>query len=156
MKAIKIGTNTHAKTIHELRNNHAQKTFNSALEFMKDNDMEVKDMDTFRQSFVSYAREHIKAHDVLKHLDTSNLIQWSTLHKLEQTYREYFQPTELIDYDIYATTETQIEAYKYAKKLKELLNEHPLISSNFQVPLLIKQGYSFEIDPEAILQLKNR
>ena len=156
MKAIKIGTNTQAKTIHELRNNHAQKTFNSALEFMKDNDMEVKDMDTFRQSFVSYARERIKAHDVLKHLDTSNLIQWSTLHKLEQIYRDYFQPTELIDYDIYATTDTQIEAYKYAKKLKELLNEHPLIRSNFQVPLLIKQGNSFEIDPEAILQLKNR
>lgn len=154
MKAIKIGTNTQAKTIHELRNNHAQKTFNSALEFMKDNDMEVRDMDTFRQSFVNYAREQINAHDVLKHLDTSNLIQWSTLYKLEQIYHEYFQPTELIDYDIYATTDTQIEAYKYAKKLKELLNEHPLIRSNFHVPLLIKQGYSFEIDPEAILMLK--
>jgi hypothetical protein len=154
MKAIKIGTNTQAKTIHELRNNHAQKTFNSALEFMKDNDMEVKDMDTFRQGFVNYARERIKAHEVLKHLDTSNLIQWSTLYKLEQIYHEYFEPTELIDYDIYATTDTQIEAYKYAKKLKELLNEHPLIRSNFHVPLLIKQGYSFEIDPQAILMLK--
>lgn len=154
MKAIKIGTNIHLKTIHELRNNHANKTLESALEFMKSNDMEVKDIDTFRQSFVNYAREQIKAHDVLKHLDTSNLIQWSTLHKLEQIYHEYFEPTELIDYDIYATTETQIEAYKYAKKLKELLNEHPLIRSNFQVPLLIKKGYSFEIDPEAILLLK--
>lgn len=154
MKAIKIGTNTQAKTIHELRNNHAQRTFNSALEFMKSNDMEVKDIDTFKQSFVNYARERIKAHDVLKHLDTSNLIQWSTLHKLEQIYHEYFEPTELIDYDIYATTETQIEAYKYAKKLKELLNEHPLIRTNFHVPLLIKKGYSFEIDPQAILMLK--
>ncbi|NCA13792.1 MAG: hypothetical protein EBS89_06605 [Proteobacteria bacterium] len=116
--------------------------------------MEVKDLDTFRQSFVNYAREQIKSHEVLKHIDTSNLIQWSTLHKLEQIYHEYFQPTELIDYDIYATTETQIEAYKYAKKLKELLNEHPLIRSSFKVPLLIQKGYLFEIDPEAILMLK--
>ena len=116
--------------------------------------MEVKTIDIFKQSFVSYAREHIKSHEVLKHLDTSNLISWNNLYQLEKTYHEYFVPIELIDYDIYATTETQIEAYKYAKKLKELLNEHPLISSNFQVPLLIKQGYSFEIDPEAILMLK--
>jgi len=154
MKAIKIGTNTQAKTIHELRNNHAQKTLQFALEFMKANDMEVKDQDIFRQSFVSYAREHIKSHEVLKHLDTSNLISWNNLYQLEKTYHDYFVPIELIDYDIYATTETQIEAYKYAKKLKELLNEHPLIRSNFQVPLLIKQGHSFEIDPEAILMLK--
>lgn len=154
MKAIKIGTNTQAKTIHELRNNHSQKTFLVALEFMKANDLVVTDIDTFKQSFVSYAREHIKSHEVLKDLDTSNLISWNNLYQLEKTYHEYFVPIELIDYDIYATTDTQIEAYKYAKKLKELLNEHPLIKENFNVPLLINQGYSYEIDPEAILMLK--
>jgi hypothetical protein len=154
MKSIKIGTNHQQKAIHELRNNHAQSTLNRALELMKSNDMEVKDLDTFRQSFVNYARELIKAHDVLKHLDTSTLISWNHLYQLEKTYKEYFVPIELIDYDIYATTQPQIDGYKYAKKLKELMNEHPLIRENFNVPLLIKQGHSFDIDADAILMLK--
>jgi hypothetical protein len=154
MKSIKIGTNHQQKAIHELRNNHAQSTFKRACELVTAHEISINDMEAFKLSFTNYVRAYISSHDVLKHLDTSTLISWNHLYKLEKTYKEYFEPIELIDYDIYATTETQIEAYKYAKKLKELMNEHPLIRENFNVPLLIKQGHLFDIDADAILMLK--
>ena len=154
MKSIKIGTNTQAKTINELRNNHAQSTLKRACELVTAHEISINDMEAFKSSFTSYVRAYISSHEVLKHLDMSTQLNWNHLYKLEGTYKEYFVPIELIDYDIYATTQPQIEGYKYANKLKELMNEHPLIRENFNVPLLIKQGYSFEIDPEAILMLK--
>jgi hypothetical protein len=145
MKSIKIGTNHQQKAIHELRNNHAQSTFKRACELVTAHEISINDMEAFKLSFTNYVRAYISSHDVLKHLDTSTLISWNHLYKLEKTYKEYFEPIELIDYDIYATTETQIEAYKYAKKL---------IRENFNVPLLIKQGHLFDIDADAILMLK--
>jgi hypothetical protein len=154
MKSIKIGTNHQQKTIHELRNNHAQSTLKRARELVTAHEININDIEAFKLSFTNYVRAYISSHEVLKHLDTSTLISWNHLYQLEKTYKEYFEPIDLIDYDIYATTQPQIEGYKYAKKLKELMNEHPLIRENFNVPLLIKQGYSFEIDPEAILMLK--
>jgi hypothetical protein len=154
MKTIKIGTNHQLKAIHELRNNHAESTFKRACELVTAHEISINDMEAFKLSFTSYVRAYISSHDVLKHIDISTQLNWNHLYKLEQTYKEYFVPIELIDYDIYATTDTQIEAYKYAKKIKELMNEHPLIKENFNVPLLIKQGHSFDIDADAILLLK--
>jgi hypothetical protein len=154
MKTIKIGTNYQLKAIHELRNNHAQSTLKHACELVTAHEISINDMEAFKSSFTNYVRAYISSHEVLKHLDMSTQLNWNNLYKLEKTYKEYFVPIELIDYDIYATTQPQIDGYKYAKKLKELMNEHPLIREKFNVPLLIKQGHSFEIDPEAILMLK--
>jgi len=154
MKAIKIGTNHQQKVINELRNNHAQSTFKRACELVTAHEISINDIEAFKSSFTSYVRAYINSHQVLKHLDMSTQLNWNNLYKLEGTYKEYFVPTDLIDYDIYATTQPQIEGYKYAKKLKELMNEHPLIRENFNVPLLIKQGHSFDIDADAILMLK--
>ncbi len=154
MKTIKIGTNHKLKAIHELRNNHAQKTLKSAIELLTSHEISINDMEAFNSSFTNYVRSYINSHEVLKHIDTQTILNWNNLYKLEQTYKEYFEPTDLIDYDIYATTQPQIDGYKYAKKLKELMNEHPLIRENFNVPLLIKQGYSYDIDTQAILMLK--
>jgi len=154
MKTIKIGTNYQLKAIHELRNNHAQSTFKRAYELVTAHEISINDIEAFKLSFTSYVRAYISSHEVLKHLDMSTQLNWNNLYQLEKTYKEYFVPIELIDYDIYATTQPQIEGYKYAKKLKELMNEHPLIRENFNVPLLIKQGHSFDIDADAILMLK--
>jgi len=113
MRTIKIGTNYQLKAIHELRNNYAQKTLKSAIELLTSHEISINDMEAFKSSFTNYVRSYINSHEVLKHIDTQTILNWNNLYKLEQTYKEYFEPTDLIDYDIYATTQPQIEGYKY-------------------------------------------
>ena len=162
MKSVKIGTNTTAEHIHKLKHQYAQVMLGTAKNFVSEliplEQLEI-DEELFKKSFVGYTQTFIKNDSVLKRIDTSSIINLTTLQTLEKRYHEYEQPDQQ-NFDIFATTDHQVLCYEYSLKLCELLNEHPqLIELKHQlkntiIPLVDNSSDAFIPDAVAISMLK--
>ena len=154
MKAIKIGRNTTLEQQHRLQLVNAENRLQQAIELLRISDIEIKDKEQFSQGFTAYVKDYLQQHKVLKFLDHSTLVNWSQLQQLETDYKRFYDPMDLVDYDLYATTDQQIQAYKYALRLQAVMNEHPLKDQQTNVPLLNFVNGSYEVDTYAILTCK--
>jgi hypothetical protein len=154
MTAIKIGRNTTLEQQHRLQLVNAENRLQQAIELLKISDIEIKNKEQFAQGFTAYVKAYLQQHKVLKHLDHSTLVNWSQLQQLETDYKRFYVPMDLVDYDLYATTDQQIQAYKYALRLQAVMNEHPLKGQGTNVPFLTFVNGSYEVDTYAILTCK--
>lgn len=162
MKSVKIGTNTSAEHIYKLKHQHAQNVLSQAKAFVSELiplETLEKDIEVFKQSFTAYAQTFIKKDSVLKHIDTSGIINLAALKSLEKRYHEYRQP-EQMNFDIFATTEHQVNCFDYAVKLCDLLNRHPQQLElkhqlrNSIIPLVDNSTDTFLPDSSVISMLK--
>ena len=152
MKSILIGRNTTLEQQHRLQLINAENRLQQAIELLKISDIEIKDKEQFSQGFTAYVKDYLQQHKVLKFIDHSTLVNWLQLHQLETDYKRFYVPMDLVDYDLYATTDQQIQAYKYALRLQAVMNEHPLKGQGTNVPLLTFVNGSYEVDTYAILR----
>ena len=162
MKSVKLGTNTTAEHISKSKHQVAQTSLNQAkclvAELIPLEQLEM-DEEVFKQSFSGYVQTFIKNDSVLKRIDTSSIINLAALQTLEKRYHEYKQPDQ-VSFDIFATTENQINSYEYSLKLCELLNQHPQkielhhALRNSTIPLVDISGDTFIPDSIAISMLK--
>lgn len=162
MKSVKIGTNAAAEHIYKLKHQHAQSVLSQAKTFVSELiplETLENDIELFKQSFVGYTQTFIKNDSVLKHIDTSSIINLPALATLDKRYHEYSQPGNL-NFDIFATTDYQVICYEYSLKLCEMLNNHPqqieLIHQlrNTIIPLVDNSTDLFIPDSIAISMLK--
>ena len=162
MKSVKLGTNTTAEHISNSKHQVSQMALNQAKIFVSDliplEQLEM-DIEVFKQSFSGYVQAFIKNDSVLKRIDTSSIINLPALQTLEKRYKEYQQPDQ-VSFDIFATTENQINSYEYSLQLCELLNQHPQQTElrhqlrNSIIPLVDNSGDAFIPDIYAISLLK--
>jgi len=162
MKSVKLGTNTTAEHISNSKHQVSQMALNQAKIFVSDliplEQLEM-DIEVFKQSFSGYVQTFIKNDSVLKRIDTSSIINLTALQTLEKRFNEYRQPDQ-VSFDIFATTENQINSYEYSLKLCELLNQHPQkielhhALRNSTIPLVDISGDTFIPDSIAISMLK--
>ena len=162
MKSVKLGTNTTAEHISKSKHQVSQMALNQAKAFVSDliplEQLEM-DIEVFKQSFSGYVQTFIKNDSVLKRIDTSSIINLTALQTLEKRFNEYRQPDSL-NFDIFATTENQINSFEYSLKLCELLNQHPQQTElrhqlrNSIIPLVDISGDTFIPNSIAISMLK--
>ena len=148
-----LAQNLERKNQDIIKNNHATKTLNRAVNMVAQF-CTIDDLEAFKMSFTAYVHNHIKNDSILKHLDAHKLFDFTALSQLEQTYKAYKVDIENSDYNYIATNQTQIEAYHFAIDLCKLLNKNKSLMPHTFVNIpLIRNGFEFLPNYEAITML---
>ena len=116
---MKVGKNTQLQSIHKLRNEHAERTYQRAKEYVQQY-YPITDEDAFRQSFVGYLRKQIAGEKYKTNAEEN--IDWIALEKLASIYSEYHVNFDAYSYDLILETPKQIEAWKMLEKICNVIN----------------------------------
>jgi hypothetical protein len=123
-----VGQNERLLSIHNMRDNHAQKAYKRAKELIEVH-YPINDDDAFRKSFTGYLRKQIAKEKYITNIEQS--INWIELDNLTKTYLEYQVNWDAYSYDLELINQSQVNMWKLCEKLCKTLNASKEISIDF-------------------------